>query len=238
MASGDTARFLPFVPDMSTILDNAVTTFLKPGLNVGWFGWDDRVGNGFCGTCNQEAQLAFAALVVRSCSDFSRSLAFAGQTAKAASYNATSARLATQLRAYSLSLAASPAFTGTGTLSLSSSLSSPSSSLSSSSPSSSPWYAPFGLHAAANLVNAKMLTAAEERDIFSRLFNDTVTLCSWSPFNQYWILQALGNRAAGGGGEAEAGEEDGHDMMEYALASIRLCWGGMTTLGKGCLWEL
>ena len=211
MASGDTTRFLPFVPDMSKILDNAVTTFLKPGLNVGWFGWDDRVGNGFCGTCNQEAQLAFAALVVRSCSDFSRSLAFAGQTAKAASYNATSARLATQLRAYSLSLAASPAFTGTSsTTSPSSSLLSSSSSTS-SSPSSSPWYAPFGLHAAANLVNAKMLTAAEEQDVFSRLFNDTVTLCSWSPFNQYWILQALGNMAAGGGGGGDGGEEGRDD---------------------------
>jgi hypothetical protein len=44
--------------------------------------------------------------------------------------------------------------------------------------------------------------------------------------------------AAGGGGGEEGREERGHDMMEYALASIRLCWGGMTTLGKGCLWEL
>jgi hypothetical protein len=39
---------------------------------------------------------------------------------------------------------------------------------------------------------------------------------------QYWILQALGNLG----------------RMDYAVASIKLCWGPMLTLGKGCFWEL
>ena len=42
-------------------------------------------------------------------------------------------------------------------------------------------------------------------------------------FLQYWILQGLGNLG---------------NKMEYASASIRLCWGPMLTLGKGCFWEL
>ena len=43
-----------------------------------------------------------------------------------------------------------------------------------------------------------------------------------SCLGRYWILQALGNM----------------DRMDYALASIELCWGGMLELGRGCFWEL
>jgi len=64
-------------------------------------------------------------------------------------------------------------------------------------------------------------TPAEEAAIFSKVLNNSVTICSWSPFNQYWILQALGNL----------------NRMEHATASIRLCWGPMLTLGKGCFCE-
>jgi hypothetical protein len=160
---------------------------LKPGLNVGWFGWDDRIGNGFCGTCNQEAQLAFAALVVRACTDFSRSLGHAGLTAMSANYTKTAAILTKTLR------------------------------------SQSAFPHAYGLHAAGNLVNAGIVTKNETEALFQRLFTEAATVCSWSPFNQYWLLQALGNM----GGK-----------MDYATASIELCWGGMTTLGEGCLWEL
>ena len=37
---------------------------------------------------------------------------------------------------------------------------------------------------------AEVATAAEGAALFAREFNDTTSLCSWSPFNQYWILQA------------------------------------------------
>ena len=66
-----------------------------------------------------------------------------------------------------------------------------------------------------------MTTPGEEAAIFSKVLNNSVTICSWSPFNQYWILQALGNL----------------NRMEHATASIRLCWGPMLTLGKGCFCE-
>ena len=42
--------------------------------------------------------------------------------------------------------------------------------------------------------------------MFKNVLKNSVTICSWSPFNQYWILQALGNL----------------NQMEYASASIRL----------------
>ena len=98
-ATGDTAGFLALAPDVGSIIDKAVTSFLQDGLDIGWFGWDDRVGNGFCGSCNQEAQLAFAALVIRACHDFSASLRHAGDTANATRYNATASDLTGRLRA-------------------------------------------------------------------------------------------------------------------------------------------
>jgi hypothetical protein len=73
------------------------------------------------------------------------------------------------------------------------------------------------------MINAKIVaTKAEEEVIFQQVLTNSVTICSWSPFNQYWILQALGNLG----------------KMDYAAASIRLCWGSMLKLGKGCFWEL
>ena len=77
-ASGDTERFLALAPDMARIIDNAVDKFLQPGLAVAFVGWDDRVANGFCGSCNREVQLLFAALTIRACGDFAATLAHAG----------------------------------------------------------------------------------------------------------------------------------------------------------------
>jgi len=188
-ASGDTVRFVQLVPDVASIIDQAIGNFMKKNLNIGWFGWDDRIGNGFCGQCNLEAQLGFATLTIRAVRDFANSLAHANQTEMAAHYKTVQANLTAFLRRDKV------------------------------------FGAPFtnyGLHASGNLVNADVLTAAEIETIFSRNFNNTVQICSWSPFNQYWILQALGNMM----------------KTDYAKASIRLCWGNMLTLGKGCFWEL
>jgi hypothetical protein len=74
---------------MARIIDNAVDKFIQPGLSINWFGWDDRVGNGFCGSCNLEAQLGFAALTIRACVDFSATLRMAGDATNATRYDNT-----------------------------------------------------------------------------------------------------------------------------------------------------
>ena len=191
-ASGDTEGFLRLAPDMGRIIDNAVEKFLQPGLAVAFFGWDDRIANGFCGSCNLEVQLGFAALTIRACGDFAASLAHAGDHANASRYNVTAARLAAQLRARP-------------------------------SKGGGPWHEDYGVHAAAYAINAKVLATPAEVDVLvSRELSDPVTVCSWSPFNNYWIVQALGN----------AGK------MDQAAAFVKLCWGPMLRLGKGCFWEL
>jgi hypothetical protein len=247
-ASANSTGYMSLAPDMANILEKDVATFLQKGLNVAWFGWDDRVGNGFCGTCNTEAQLGFATLLVRACSDFANALAHITPStpqskAMSMKFNATATKLAARLRSgegpgdghvvtteAGLPRGAVSAWTlpsvGTTIDFAASSPPSSSSSVSASSApslSASPWYAPYGLHAAANAINARIPSdAAELEAIFALQFNDSTTLCSWSNFNQFWILQALGNMG----------------KMDYALASIHLCWAPMTTLGKGCFWEL
>ena len=109
-----------------------VDTFLDPDLPVAWFGWDDRTSNGFCGPCNLEAHLGFAALAIRATGDFAAVLKQAGQTSMAANYTATAARLAKQLRAR-------PSTTGRG----------------------SEWYDDYGVHAASYLINAKIVASAK-----------------------------------------------------------------------------
>jgi hypothetical protein len=89
-------------------------------------------------------------------------------------------------------------------------------------PAGGAWHANFGLHAASNAINAEVPNKAETAVMFSREFNDSTVACSFSPFNQYWNLQAYGN----------AGK------MDYALASVRLCWGTNLKIGRGCFWEL
>jgi hypothetical protein len=161
-----------------TLLWHSLTQ--APKLNVAFFGWDDRIANGFCGSCNTEVQIGFAALTVRACGDFAATLAHAGDAVNASKYIATAARLAKQLRAR-------PASTGGA------------------------WHEDAGVHAAAYIINAKVIaTPAEAELLFHRELSNAVSVCSWSPFNNYWILQALGNLG----------------KLDYAAAFIKLCWRG------------
>jgi len=133
-------------------------------------------------------QLGFAALTIRACGDFAATLSHAGDHANASKYNATAARLATRLRAR-------PSLNG------------------------GPWHEDYGVHAAAYAINAKILaTPAEVTLLAKRELSDAVTVCSWSPFNNYWIVQALGN----------AGK------MDYAAAFVKLCWVGSHAMCSMC----
>lgn len=89
-------------------------------------------------------------------------------------------------------------------------------------PGSPAWYAPLGLYASADAINAGVPTAAETSDIVSRLFNDSVTVCALSPFNTFFALGAL----------ALAGEFD------RGLATIHTCWDVMIRLGATTAWEI
>lgn len=83
------------------------------------------------------------------------------------------------------------------------------------------WLDDFGLHAAADAVNAGFTTPTEQARLFDREFRDRATRLSFSPFNEYFIIQAM----------ARMGRYD------EALASIRDDWGGQINYGGTTFFE-
>ena len=199
------------VDDIHVILDKRIGDFLDPNLDIGWFGWDDRVGNGWCfhhnqDACTREGLLSFAGLVIRVCMDFAillESLATIPNQPRADEYQEMAKSYHTKQQSMTQLLRDVPEF-----------------------PKG------FGVHAAANAINSGVADTVEIRKQWmgttdaTNTLNNALTICSLSQFNQYWILQALGNI-----GTPQA--------MEHALESIRLCWGPMMELSTGgCFWEL
>ena len=190
-ATGDVDTFAHYKHDIENILDKSSKVFYPDIPNIVWQGWDDRLDDGWCGPCSEEAQLTFANLVVRAHNDFVGTLVASGKNEWADDI----ARYASKAKEMAERLTAQPN-----------------------------WSDSYGLHASANAINAALptLDPALMEHLFEREFNDVVRICSFSAFNQYWILQAMGNA----------------NKMDHALASIRLCWGTMTKVTKGCFLEI
>ena len=84
------------------------------------------------------------------------------------------------------------------------------------------WYTAFGIHACADAVNAGFTNDKEHAEMFRREFADPVQRVSFSPFNQYFIIQALA----------------GMNRFDEAQTCIRRCWGGQIELGATTFWEV
>ncbi len=88
--------------------------------------------------------------------------------------------------------------------------------------SESNWYSEYGFHASADAVTTRLLSRKEQSVLFDKHFTDRVNRVSFSPFNQYFILQAM----------ALMGKYDD------ALSSIRDLWGGMVKYGATTTFEV
>lgn len=84
------------------------------------------------------------------------------------------------------------------------------------------WYRDFGIHAAADAIIAGFTTKQEQDAMFHLAFADRLNRLSYSPFNQYFILQAL----------AIMGRYD------EALETIMDCWGGQIDYGGTTFFEV
>jgi alpha-L-rhamnosidase len=84
------------------------------------------------------------------------------------------------------------------------------------------WFAPLGLFASADAINAGFVAPSEAAAMVARLFNNSVTICGLSPFNTFFVLQAL----------AAVGE------LDRGLAAVHECWGVMLRLGATTTWEI
>ncbi len=84
------------------------------------------------------------------------------------------------------------------------------------------WSADFGLHASADAINTGCLSGKEKEALFNKHFLDRVNRVSFSPFNQYFIIQAM----------AHMGKHDD------ALSAVRDMWGGMIQNGATTTYEV
>lgn len=84
------------------------------------------------------------------------------------------------------------------------------------------WMTDFGLHAAADAIDAGIPTDEEAKQLYAREFSDPVTRLSYSPFNQYFILQAMARMA----------------KYDDAISSIRDLWGGQIHYGGTTFFEV
>jgi len=83
------------------------------------------------------------------------------------------------------------------------------------------WYQDFGLHAGADAVTTGLLSANEKKAIYTKSFTDKVNRISYSPFNQYFVIQAFALM----------------NKYDDALSSIRDLWGGQVKYGGTTFFE-
>jgi hypothetical protein len=83
------------------------------------------------------------------------------------------------------------------------------------------WYEPLGVHALSDAVNTGLMSVDEKSAMFAQEFSDRLNRLSYSPFNQYFILQALALM----------------NRYEEALVSVRDVWGGQIRYGGTLFFE-
>jgi hypothetical protein len=84
------------------------------------------------------------------------------------------------------------------------------------------WYQDFGVHAMSDAVNAGFTSRTEQEKMFALEYNDKVNRVSFSPFNQYFIIQAMASMKR-------------HDE---ALDAVHYLWGGMIEYGGTTFFEV
>lgn len=83
------------------------------------------------------------------------------------------------------------------------------------------WTKKYGVHAASDAVNTGMLNMKEQSSMYENAFTDRQNRLSYSPFNQYFIIQAL----------------SGMNKYDDALETIRDQWGGQIKYGATTFFE-
>lgn len=84
------------------------------------------------------------------------------------------------------------------------------------------WLSNFGVHASADAINAGFPRNDEQQTLFEREFSDPNNRISYSPFNQYFIIQALANI----------------NRYDEAISTINKYWGGQIDLGGTSFFEV
>ena len=171
----------------------AAAAWSRPSLD--FYGWDERLGSGFEGGSCNESQRIFSMTIARASLAFATALS--SLNASVHSANPWLVSMAAAHRRAHETIAANT-LGGGGTAP----------------------FEHFGMHAAAHAILASIAPVATHAALLTRHFNDSAQICSWAPFNQYWLIQALGVLS-----------------LPHAVDAVTLCWGGMLELGATTFWE-
>lgn len=183
--TGDTATMNKYLANACAKLEKAYKQY---GTNpeLGFYGWDERLGAGFEDPNCPEAENAYRMLSIRAWYDFAMAMRKFGREDLKEKYQHYADSKVEELRA------------------------------------SKEWYQSFGLHAAADAITAGFTTPGEQSAMYNHEFRDRVNRLSYSPFNEYTILQAL----------AAMGKYDD------AVSSVKDCWGGQLAYGGTTFFEV
>ena len=83
------------------------------------------------------------------------------------------------------------------------------------------WFKNYGLHAGADAITTNILTAPEKKGLYDNDFTDRINRVSFSPFNQYFIIQAFARM----------------NKYDEALGTVRDLWGGQIQYGGTTFFE-
>jgi hypothetical protein len=182
--TGDAATLGGYITNVAATLDRAYAAF-GTNPNLGFYGWDERLGAGFENPNCPEAEKAYEMLSIQTWSAFATAMGEYGRTDLQSKYNGYASQKIAALR------------------------------------QNPGWYQGFGLHACADAVNSGLLSLSEKNAIFTQQFTNRVNRVSFSPFNQYFVLQAFA----------------GLDKYDDALSSIYDLWGSEIAYGGTSFFE-
>jgi hypothetical protein len=183
--TGDTNFLKAYAANADSRLEKAFRTY-DTLPNLGFMGWDERLGAGFENTQIREAQNTYRMLCINGWRQFAKAMLSINKISLAKKYQQFAEEKIRQILA------------------------------------DKKVAGQFGLHAVAEAINAGLYDQPMIHPLAESLFADRLNRLSYSPFNQYFIVQAMALA---------------HQHV-VALTTIRDCWGGQIAYGGSSFFEV
>ncbi|HEX8546176.1 MAG TPA: alpha-L-rhamnosidase C-terminal domain-containing protein, partial [Cytophagaceae bacterium] len=90
------------------------------------------------------------------------------------------------------------------------------------SKSKSNWPKDYGIHASADVINSGLTSPSDDSLFYTKNFNSRLERISYSPFNQYFIINAMARL----------------NKFDEAFSTINDCWGGQLNYGGTTFFEV
>jgi len=181
--SGKKAELIKFIPNVQAKLSLAAAMFSKP--NIGFYGWDDRLGGGFEDADCHEAREAYRMLFIETCRRFAHAMKTIHRSRLQKKYNQMALKYIARIE------------------------------------SQPDWISHVGIFAASDAINGGVPDIAQSRYLYRHVFSNPVARISFSPFNEYFIIRAMGKL----------------NWTDQALQTVLEDWGGQIRYGGTTFFE-